>query len=158
MKLNGILLFSKRHLMKYYHSCSCSAVRTPHRYKGGAFRQVRGKEKVEYRDKDREKERHKDRDKKKAKTKLNTRTNIGGTTETKTNPKTDIQIFATKNVNHLLKISQRLSFFTRNLESTCNLEERAATSLESSKVNFWLLQSFHFYRTRVRSLAMLVTH
>ena len=49
--------------MKYYHSCPFSAVRTPHLYKGGASRQVKGKEKVEYRDKYRGKDRHKDRGK-----------------------------------------------------------------------------------------------
>ena len=100
--------------MKYYHSCSCSAVRTLHLYKGGASRQVRGKEKLEYRDKyrgkDRDKDRGKDKDKNtdkyrnkyKANTKLNTGPNIDGTTETKTNPKREMQIFTTKNVNHWL--------------------------------------------------------
>ena len=86
--------------MEYYRSCSCSAVRTPHLYKGGAFRQVRDKEKVEYRDKYRGKDRHKDRgkyrDKYKAGTKLNTGQNKDETTETKTNPKTEMQIFDTK--------------------------------------------------------------
>ena len=80
--------------MEHYHSCSCSAVRTPHLYKGGASRQVRGKEKVEYRDK----YRGDDRDNDKAKTKIQGQ--IDGMTETITNPKTEMQIFDTKNVSH----------------------------------------------------------